>query len=220
MERIPFDPYDFFGHLASGLVLVVGMQIVLGFPEVIGHEFGVVDSAVLLLGIYVAGQIAATPAKALLEDGIVRRVLEKPSVNLFRERRPRIRGFLFSGFYVALPIQRRKRIQEKARLQGITVLGEDLFLHVRFCEEIRSDDRLLRRLDSFLNKYGFSRNLSFATGVVGIGCLMKFAIGGAEEPMLTRYGYTALVVCLMLFYRYLKFFRQYSFELFNTFGGK
>jgi hypothetical protein len=49
----------------------VALDLILGFPDVLGRDFKVVDTAILLLGIYVAGQIMATPAKAILEDGKV-----------------------------------------------------------------------------------------------------------------------------------------------------
>ena len=77
MERIPFDPYDFFGYLASGLVVVVGMEKVLGFPQILGQDFKAVDFAVVILAVYVAGQLIAGPAKAILEDVVVRRILKK-----------------------------------------------------------------------------------------------------------------------------------------------
>ena len=34
MNRIPFATYDFFGYLASGLLLIIGMDLALGFPRV------------------------------------------------------------------------------------------------------------------------------------------------------------------------------------------
>lgn len=36
----------------------------------------------------------------------------------------------------------------------------------------------------------------------------------------TRYGFLALAAAVHLFYRYLKFFRQYAYELFNSYAGK
>ena len=136
MNRIPFNPYDFFGYLASGLTVVVGMNVILGFPTILGVDLNVVDSAFLLVTVYVAGQLVATPAKALLEDGLVDKVLGRPNVNLFLEKKPFGRGFLFPGFYQALPKQRRKRILARAESEGVTRTGEDLFLHVRFHPDI------------------------------------------------------------------------------------
>lgn len=217
MNRIPFDPYDFFGYLASGLLLVVGMDLILGFPRVLGQDFKIVDGAVLLLAIYIAGHLVATPAKAVLEDGIVEKVLARPNVNLFRKKRPWVRWLLFPGFYKPLPEPIQRRILAKAESESIRSAGEALFLHVRYSPEILSNDKLITKLDSFINKYGFARNLAFTSVLVGAAILVKSRL--LPDPILVRYGWTALIAGVLLFYRYLKFFRQYSYEMFNTYAG-
>ena len=219
MNKLPFDPYDFFGYLASGLLILVGMDIVLGFPAILGREFKVVDSAILIIAIYVTGQIIATPAKALLEDGLVGKVLGRPNVNLFQEKKPRIRGLIFPGFYLSLPTQTRMKILSKAKNEGVEGIGEDLFLHVRYSQAVVQDQKLGEKLNSFINKYGFSRNLSFSALLVGIGCLIKMVLSPGSDTDLRNYGITALITAIFLLYRYLKFFRQYSYEMFNTYAG-
>ena len=218
MDRIPFHPYDFFGYLASGLLVLIGMQLVLGFPEILGHDFEIVDGAMLLIAVYVAGQLMATPAKAVHEDFIVEKLLGQPNTLLFCENKPRVRGFLFPGFYKPFPEARRNRILEKAKAEGVEGTGEELFLHVRYNPAIANDERVISRLSGFLNQYGFSRNLSFTGLMVGFALLIKAWI--ASDGDLANYGLTAVVVGVMLLYRYLKFFRQYSYELFNAYAGK
>ncbi len=217
MNQVPFDPYDFFGYLAAGLLIVVGMDLTFGFPHVLGRDLKVVDTAVLILGVYVAGQLIATPAKAFLEDGIVDKILGSPNVNLFRTKKPWIRWFLFPGFYESLPVAICSRILAKATREGVSGTGEALFLHVRYHPEILGNEKLLTKLGSFLNKYGFARNLAFTSLLVWIALLVKSR--SAASPELAQYAYTALAAAVLLFYRYLKFFRQYSYELFNTYGG-
>jgi hypothetical protein len=219
MNKLPFDPYDFFGYLASGLLILVGMDIVLGFPSILGRDLKVVDSAILVIAVYVTGQIIASPAKALLEDGLVGKVLGRPNVNLFREKKPRIRGLLFPGFYLPLPEKTGKKVLDKAENEGVKGPGEDLFLHVRYSPPILQDQRLMEKLNSFINKYGFSRNLSFSALLVGIGCLIKMFVSFGSNNDLRKYGITVLITAIFLFYRYLKFFRQYSYEMFNTYAG-
>src|SRR3954451_18623482 len=99
MERIPFDAYDFFGYLASGLLVIVGMQLAFGFPNVLGRDLKPFDMIALVFGMYIAGQLVATPAKAMLEDIVVDKLLKRPAVNLFRAKRPWLRWILFPGFY-------------------------------------------------------------------------------------------------------------------------
>jgi len=213
---IPFDPYDFFGYLASGLTIVVGMELVLCFPAVLGRELKAVELAGLVIAVYVAGQLVATPAKAVLEDGLVALILGRPSVNLFRERRPPIRGhLLFRGFYKPVSAATRKHVLERARKEGVAETGEALFELVRFSAEVRDNDKLQARLSAFLNKYGFARNLAFASLTVGVALAVR-AWWVHPDPALAKYAVTALVAGAALVYRYLKFFRQYSYEMFNT----
>lgn len=217
MPQVPFDPYDFFGYLASGVLVIIGMDLALGFPHVIGQDLKVVDATVLLLAVYVAGQLVATPAKALLEDLVVDKFLKRPCVNLLRTRRSGLGPFMFPGFFKPLPEEIRTRILSQAEGEGVRDRGEGLFLHVRFHPQIVSNEKLIVRLGGFIDKYGFARNLAFTSLAVGIALLVKFQFVGT--PDLLRYGCTALAVAVLLFYRYLKFFRQYSFEMFNTYAG-
>src|SRR5215211_7266182 len=103
IDKVPFDVYDFFGYLASGLLILLSMEMVLGFPHVLGQDLTVVDTAALILGAYVAGQCVAAPARLVLEDGLVDKVLKRPSVNLFRNKRPLVRRVLAPGYYQQLP---------------------------------------------------------------------------------------------------------------------
>jgi hypothetical protein len=214
MDKIPFDPYDFFGYLASGLLLIIGMDLVLGFPKVLGQDLKLVDGFALILSIYVAGQVLATPSKALLEEFIVGRLLRKPSENLIYGKVGPLRQLLFPGFYKALPAIARQRIVEKAG----NLSGEELFHYIRFSEEVCANDRLIAKIDSFRNKYGFARNLCFASLVVGLAIIIKAILRPSSS--LVEYGTTSLVASLFLFYRYLKFFKQYSYEMFSVYAGK
>jgi hypothetical protein len=62
MDKVPFDPYDFFGYLASGLAIVIGMELSLGFPSVLNAQLSFVQSACLILAVYVAGHLIANPS--------------------------------------------------------------------------------------------------------------------------------------------------------------
>ena len=217
MNRLPFDPYDFFGYLASGLLVVVGMDLVLGFPQIISQELTTVETALLILAVYVSGQLVATPAKALLEDLVVDKFLQRPSVNLFRRHTPRVRWMLFPGFYNPLPNVIQQKVLKKAESEGVNGTGEALFLHVRYDAAITGNEKLIAKLGSFLNKYGFARNLSFVSLLVGIALLIKYYSN--PIPIFLQYGLSALIGAVLLFYRYLKFFRQYSFEMFNVYAG-
>ena len=213
MGKIPFAPYDFFGYLASGLIFAAGCQEALGYPRVLGQQLNVVDSLFLLLVVYILGHVMATPAKALLEDFVVGRVLGRPSENLFRNTKPRIKSLLLPGYFKPLPPDARHRILRRVKDEGIHTTGEELFQHVRFSASIRGNEQVLARLDSFRNQYGFSRNLCFVLLVVGAIMLVQNSF--TPRSQMQTYGWLCVVVSVLLFYRFLKFYRQYAYEMFN-----
>lgn len=216
MKNLPFDPYDFFGYLASGFLILITMELVLGFPLVLGQDFKVVDTFALLLAAYVAGQLVATPAKGLLEYGLVEKLLQRPSVNLLRDAPPKFLGMIFRDYYKPLPPRTRTALRQRVGDDDLT--DEALFLAIRFAPEIRSDSVLAGRLSTFLNKYGFARNLAFTSLASAAAFIAKELLD--DQADLIGYAGVALSVSVLLTYRYLKFFRQYSYELFNTYAAQ
>jgi hypothetical protein len=85
-----------------------------------------------------------------------------------------------------------------------------LFLHAYSI--VTANERAQARLDDFRNQYGFARNMSFAFLVSAI------AIGATHfygtHPVRLRWFLLAAFASVSLFYRYLKFFHQFSYELF------
>ena len=219
INRIPFNPYDFFGYLASGLLILADMELITGIPHILGKDPKIVEAVILIIAVYVTGQIVATPAKALLEDGFIGKVLGRPNVNLFKAKEKGILSFVFPGYYRPFPEQIRKKILDKAESEGIKGTGEDLFLHVRYNAVVLQNEKLMDKLNTFLNQYGFNRNLCFSALVVGLALLLKAKFSSQYDPVLMKYSVMALVASGLLLYRYLKFFRQYSYEMFNIYGG-
>ena len=73
-----------------------------------------------------------------------------------------------------------------------------------------------KRLDEFRNLYGFSRNLTLSFLLVTllfiIAIAWKIKLISPWWPLIS-FGFGAA-----LLYRYLKFFRQYSYQLFITYS--
>ncbi len=218
MKEFPFDPYDFFGYIASGILVVIGLEIVIGVPPVLKKDLNTFQLVALSIGVYIAGQIVASPAKWLLEDNIVKKILKAPSVNLMQGSQSVLR-YVFPGYFQSLPRGVVEDIKRKIfAVKNKDLQGESLFLHIRFSEHVRNDTVLMERLMVFLKKYGFARNLSFTCLLFGLGVLSFKGFRLDQDE--AKYAYIVLVVGGLLFYRYLKFFRQYSYELFNTFARK
>jgi hypothetical protein len=217
MKELPFDPYDFFGYIASGLVLVALAQVVFGFPRVIGTDLKAFDVAITILTVYIVGQIVAGPAKLLLEDLLVHRVLGSPTENLLRSKAPRFRKLLFPGFYRPLPSVVRSKVEAKIEaFRPAPHDSEGIFLTVRYSPEILKDERLLVRIDKFRDLYGFNRNVSFSLLLAATVLLVLGRI--QARASLVHFGIVATVAGVLLLYRFLKFYRQYSYELLNCYA--
>ncbi|MGB2635922.1 MAG: hypothetical protein WAM58_18480 [Candidatus Acidiferrum sp.] len=74
------------------------------------------------------------------------------------------------------------------------------------------DDTPQNRLDGFRNQYGFARNMSFVFFVAAVGIMIAHFVGA--HPVRLRWAVLSGFASITLFYRYLKFFREFSYELF------
>jgi len=213
MNRIPFSVYDFFGYLASGFLLIVAVDYVIGEQWVLREDLSVVLGLFWIVVAYIIGQIIAGLAAWLLERNIIGKWLGWPSTNLFTDTPKKWWAKLFPGYFTALPIVIRNRVIEKARSEGITETGQTLFIHA--FGKVKTDENTIARLNTFLNLYGFCRNISF----VGILVALVLLIGSWSEGNVYRLllAFIAILGSLGMFYRYLKFFRQYAYELLVTY---
>ncbi len=86
---------------------------------------------------------------------------------------------------------------------------------------VRSDALTYTRLSTFLNLYGFCRNVSLASLVAAVALAAGSLAGTAYTGTLIAPGWWALgafVIALGLFYRYLKFYRLYACEVLAAYG--
>ena len=94
--------------------------------------------------------------------------------------------------------------------------GEALFVHT--FGEVKKDEKNMPRLNTFLNLYGFCRNISFTCLIVTLLLVIgNLALGTPDK---FYWALAALVGAVGMFYRYLKFFRQYSYELLVTYAAQ
>jgi hypothetical protein len=221
MNRIPFSVYDFFGYLASGFLLLAALDFSLGGKWLLKENLGVVFGLFWTVLAYVLGHIVANVAGHLLEKCFVRGTLRSPEELLFQEKKQGGWARIFPGFYEPLPRKTQERILSKARQRaGIETPGRALFFHCH--PVVKREPATLERLNTFLNLYGFCRNVSMAS-VVTIPMLLSGAIWdwhvGIGDPTYKLYwGVVAIVVAIGMLYRYLKFFRHYTVEVFVSYA--
>ena len=128
MEKLPFSAYDFFGYLAAGALLLAAVDLsffdarhIMDNPSVTG--------AILAILAYIAGHLIAGISSAVLERGLVARVLGRPAqvlltpVGGWRSR-------VFAGYLQPLPNPMRERLLARVRADaGGELTGEALFWH-------------------------------------------------------------------------------------------
>lgn len=215
MDRIPFASYDFFGYLAPGFMLVAATDYVVGNGWILTDNVGATTSLFWIMMAYAIGQIIASPSGWLIERKIAGNLLKKPSVLLFSTPEKSRWRMLFPGYFTALPKETGAVVTVRAAQEGIDVIGEALFLHA--FGRVKGDKEILARLNSFVGAYGFCRNMSIAFLLAAlILAAAAFWKGPLDNLLLAA---LALVGSVGMFYRYLKFFRQYSFEVFVTYAA-
>jgi hypothetical protein len=218
VDKLPFSVYDFFGYLSAGFVLLVGLAAAFTGSEAWQRTPGAGVALLLVVVAYTAGQVIANISGYLIEGSLVRRILGAPNKVLFAESRPRW-AWLLPGYYRALPLAQRERVLTRAEQSGVTEPGEGLFYHC--FAAAKSSPATLARLESFLNLYGFCRNMAISTLIVAVALLAGTLLGTAKTGALVAPGWwaaAALAASVGLLYRYLKFFRHYSVEVFVSYA--
>jgi hypothetical protein len=215
MSSVPFTVYDFFAYLSSGTVLLALVDYVSGQRWLLKQNLPPGQWILLLILAYVTGHAVAHISSSVFEQGLVQRVLGRPSSTLLGSApRNRLYAILFRGYYRPLPKETRDRIYAQASARGFSGHGEGLFLHA--LGVVTKDERAQKRLDEFRNVYGFARNMAFVLIVVAIVFAITSVVG--HKPADMEGVWIAAPLGITMLYRYLKFFRQYSYQLLFTYA--
>lgn len=216
MKELPFDAYDFFGYIACGIVVMLVGQTIWGFPHLLGTTLTFFDTVAGILATYIAGQLIAGPASWVLESMFARKVLGTPTKILLGQANTRILRLIFPEYYTELPESVIRKIEVALAPLTLASPSEDIFLAIRYDKMVLKNDALLSRLNTFRDKYGFNRNVAFSLICASANFLVVKTFFGGNIPK--NYVIATFASGLLLVYRYLKFYRQYSYELFNQFA--
>ena len=221
MSRIPFSVYDFFGYLTSGFLVLAALDLVFTGGSVIRSDMQLLPGLFWLVVAYVTGHIVANISSFFLEQLLVQRLLRRPYQVLFEAPAPGKWTRLFPGYYEPLPQETIERVLKKAdERAGIAQPGLGLFLHC--FAFVRGDEDARGRLDHFLTLYGFSRNVATAAAIavliLAAGIISMDSVEVALRSVELRWAVAAAIAVVGLLYRYLKFFRLYSVEVFTRYA--
>lgn len=216
MNQLPFSVYDFFGCLASGVIVIAGLTAsFVGYPPLReGPSLPV--GILLLIAAYVIGHIVSNLAGYLIDRRLIAGRLGRPAEILLGEAvLPRGAARLFPGYGTALPEATRKRVRGRSG----DLRGEALFYH---CFVVMKREEVVReRLATFLNLYGFCRNMALALVVVAACLAAGLVIGSADTGPVVAPGWwlaASLAAAVGMLYRHLKFYRLYAWELLTSYA--
>ena len=218
MDKIPFSAYDFFGCLSSGVTTLAGVSFAYRGVEAFRLDLNASQALVLVIVAYLAGHVVASVSSFLLERRLTRRFIGSPTSWLFRG--DRITGWrrVLEAYHKPLPAVTAKRVLASAKREAdIDEPGEALFYHC--FGVVRRDEYPRARLAVFLNLYGFARNTAMAS-LIG-AALIGFAIVVNDQVDPTELWAGVLLagfIGVAMYLRYLKFYRQYSVELYVTYA--
>ncbi len=219
--KIPFSTYDFFGYLANGFIVLCAFEYAFSGTALAERDWKVGPAVFYLVIAYIIGHIVANVSSYVLEHKVVREWLKSPEETLFHEARTpgakRTWGeFFFPIFYRPFPPETQKRVLAAAGRNGFEKPGRGLFLHAHAV--VKQDKVTLERLASFLNLYGFCRNVATGLIVAAVmllaGALIDVRQWSEIDNRKLAWTGAALVGAIGMFYRYLKFFKHYTTELF------
>lgn len=211
MDKTPFSVYDFFAYLSSGSVVVASLDYLFGSQLLLRPNLPPQFYVLIVILSYILGQIVAQLSASCIEQLFVKRMLGEPIDALLRiKNKPSYKRFIFPGFFRSLPHDTIVRVHKQMELRGCKSNGVALFFHC-YVLSTSSNDKLQGRLDDFRNQYGFARNMAFAFFFGGILVEIEHFFG--HRPVNLIWAIIAFSFSVCMLYRYLKFFRQYTFEL-------
>ena len=216
--KIPFSVYDFFAYLATGFVVLVAVDFALDLGWTAKEKLPPGMVVFVTIGAYVLGHIVANLSSYFLEHQFLRGVLRSPEETLFGAERRTPWRRLFPIFYKPFPEETQRRILEKAKAAGIEKPGRGLFFHCHAL--VKRDQATLERLNTFLNLYGFCRNVC-AASLIAAAILLFAAFAYPDRASHTQklaWAIVAVGASIGLFYRYLKFFKHYTEEVYRSYA--
>ncbi len=251
----PFSPYDFFGCLVAGFLVLCAIERAVGGSWIVGQDLKFSTAAFWVALAYVVGHVVANLASYVLEHKFLREGIGSPEVipftdepqvpppparSLWREwwaaqLSPKawwrwlfplgLRRRVFPVYFKPLAAETRKRLLDKSSNEGFPTPCRALFDH---CHAIVKREKAVNdRLTTFLNLYGFCRNVSMGA-LIAIPILIWGAFkdvtlsgwwfGGTVNTELLWWAAAAAGVAVGLLYRYLKFHRHYTHEVFLSYA--
>lgn len=216
-DKFPFTDYDFWAYLTSGFVLMGVMDYgFTGSQYLLSAKWTVPQGMFVTAIAYIMGHVIASLSNTLIGYKMIRHILGDPTDNLLHNHiLTWWQRTFFGEYYRPLSDKIRQKIWDKVLQQYGQCETQDV---AQFAHQYGiNNPSTKQRIDSFLNLYGFCRNLT----VVGIISLIILCTNTPESSNFLSHSYWKLLcgfLSIGMFWRYLKFLRAYNAELLNAYA--
>lgn len=220
-DWFPFTNYDFYAYLTTGMIVIAACDRAFAASTLANQEWTFVAAFFWIVVAYLVGQILAIPSSALLEHVVARHCLRSPTslllgLSSYRPLDKFVSAVFGAREYAPFPAPNRESILKKVssilQVEPAAVTPEAAF-QCAF-PRARSSEDSAGRLDTFLNQYGMCRNVAFASGVAAV--ILAFNSPDGSNNLLAL---GAIVLCVGLFARFIKFYAAFAREVFRTFDA-
>lgn len=215
--------YDVFAYLPQGFLAFAAIDYVFGTAIILNAGWDVPTGFLVVFMAYAMGHIIAGPSSFVLERWLVHRVLGEPVVHLLPEKgSKRPLSSLFPAYHEPLAEPVREAVAAKLEASGSHADKSQSKFWTAY-PIAKKDEPTRVRLGSFLNMYGFCRNVSFVALSAGVAVIGKTALQSQQAEGVWSWpdfwiGAGLILVAFAMFQRFLKFYRLYSVEVFVTFS--
>jgi len=223
---VALPQYDILGYLIVGLAFIAACDFVCGTRLILRADWSVTQTVALAIGAYIAGHMLAVISTAVVETA-----LPPPVEQLMCEKCAQA-DFFYNRH---LPVSAINKINKKsAEMNGGNALhGIDLFWDAY--NTAKQDEHAFERIVTFHQLFNFSRNTAFASFIVVFLALIQCCRRSSADVESARRELIALnlpgwlansnvqaflffVVAVLMFLRYLYFFRAHAIEVLTSFA--
>lgn len=215
-QKFPFTSYDFWAYLSAGFLLLFVADYVVGTELLDRDSWTVVQSIVAVSSAYAVGHLVASVSSIVFERFLIGKLLGNPRLVLFGKPKAWkwVRAAM-PGYFQTLPRETQTAALDRGSAAGVGGPGADLFWAAY--ANARDTPVVMERLDNFLNLYGFCRNVALVALIDGAMLYWSYRWGNGQGVNL-YFSWAAIVLGVGMTFRYLKFFRHYSVEIFTAYA--
>ncbi|MEO1018992.1 MAG: hypothetical protein AAFY56_15055 [Pseudomonadota bacterium] len=218
-----FSDYDVFAYLPQGFLALAAVDYLFATNFVLNGGWDVPKGFLIMFGAYIIGHLIASPSSKIIEKWVVRGFMKQPATHLLTSKTtPWVLRVIFADYYTPLSEPLRREVLNKMGSEDPDrIPGETLFW--KAYPLAKRDEHAKDRMGSFINLYGFCRNVCFVSGLTALTLFVQLGWGKWVSHIPPDNEKIAVAVILsivsfMMFQRYLKFHRLYSVEVFTTFA--